>query len=122
MVVARIVNDLMLLRGNIGTSNAPFILSTCAENSFSYEGLCKALEQFADFEKKANSRVVQSEVLKGLSQEDIKRAGQGLILQDGCKGFFQKIMKNENLAAAVHILSYCWCGDLIRSAFSSGNP
>ncbi|XVF81069.1 hypothetical protein PTKIN_Ptkin15bG0126800 [Pterospermum kingtungense] len=88
-------------------------------NSFSYGGLCKALEQFADFEKKANSRVVQSGVLKGLNQEDIKRAGQGLILQDGCKGFFQKIMKNENLTAAVHILSYCWCGDLIRSAFSS---
>ena len=66
--------------------------------------------------------MVQSGVLKGLNQEDIKRAGQGLILQDGCKGFFQKIMKNENLTAAVNILSYCWCGDLIRSAFSSGNP
>ena len=66
--------------------------------------------------------MVQSGVLKGLNQEDIKRAGQGLILQDGCRGFFQKIMKNENLTTAVHILSYCWCGDLIRSVFSSGNP
>ena len=90
--------------------------------SFNYEGLCEALQQFADFEKAANSRVVQSGVLKGINQEDIKTAGQGLILQDGCKGFFQKILKNENLTAAVHILSYSWSGDLIRSAFSSGNP
>ncbi|XWS36501.1 hypothetical protein CRYUN_Cryun20dG0090100 [Craigia yunnanensis] len=96
------------------------ITPTETVKSFSYKGLREALEQFADFEKKANSRVVQSGVLKGLNQEDIKRAGQGLILQGGCKGFFHKIMKNENLNVAVHILSYCWCGDLIRSAFSSG--
>ncbi|XVF21500.1 hypothetical protein REPUB_Repub12eG0095400 [Reevesia pubescens] len=97
------------------------ITTTETVKSFSYEGLCEALEQFADFEKKANSRVVQSGVLKGLNQEDIKRAGQGLILQDGCKGFFQEIMRNESLTTSVHILSYCWCGDLIRSAFSSGD-
>ena len=87
---------------------------------FNYEGLCKALEQLSDFEKRANSRVVQSGVLKGLNLEDIKRAGQGLILQDGCTGFFQKILKNDNLKADVNVLSYCWCGDFIKSAFSSG--
>ncbi|XP_022758541.1 bifunctional TH2 protein, mitochondrial-like isoform X2 [Durio zibethinus] len=97
------------------------IIPTETVKSFSYESLYEALEQFANFEKKANSRVVQSGVLKGLNQEDIKKAGQGLILPDGCKGFFQKVMKNENLATAVHILSYCWCGDLIRSAFLSGD-
>ncbi|XVE77993.1 hypothetical protein DITRI_Ditri13aG0108400 [Diplodiscus trichospermus] len=97
------------------------ITPTETVKSFSYEGLFQALEQFANFEKAANSRVVQSGVLKGLNQEDIQRAGQGLIRQAGCKGFFQKIMENENLTAAVHILSYCWCGDLIRSAFSSGD-
>ncbi|RVX19417.1 Bifunctional TH2 protein, mitochondrial [Vitis vinifera] len=86
---------------------------------FNYEGLCKALEQLSDFEKRANSRVVQSGVLKGLNLEDIKRAGQGLILQDGCTGFFQKILKNDNLKADVNVLSYCWCGDFIKSAFSS---
>ncbi|XP_012085220.1 bifunctional TH2 protein, mitochondrial isoform X2 [Jatropha curcas] len=86
---------------------------------FNYEGLSKALEQLADFEKRANSRVIQSGVLKGLNLEDIKRAGQQLIFQDGCRGFFQKIVRNENVKADVHILSYCWCGDLIRSAFSS---
>ena len=87
---------------------------------FDYEGLHKALEQVAEFEKRANRRVVESGVLKGLYLEDIKRAGQRLILQDGCTGFFQKILKNDTLDTDVHVLSYCWCGDLIRSAFSSG--
>ena len=87
---------------------------------FDYEGLCKALEQLSDFEKRANSRVIESGVLKGLNLDDIKRAGERLILQDGCASFFQNIVKNESLIADVHILSYCWCGDLIRSAFSSG--
>lgn len=86
---------------------------------FDYEGLCNALEQLAAFERKANERVVESGVLKGLNVEDIKRAGQSLI-QDGCRSFFQKIVKNENLKADVHVLSYCWCNDLIVSAFSSG--
>ncbi|KAF2287546.1 hypothetical protein GH714_001233 [Hevea brasiliensis] len=40
-----------------------------------YEVLCKALEQLSDFERKANARVVESGVLKGLNLEDIKRAG-----------------------------------------------
>ncbi|KAA8538965.1 hypothetical protein F0562_025657 [Nyssa sinensis] len=87
---------------------------------FKYESLRKALEQLPDFEKRANLRVIESGVLKGLNLEDIKRAGERLILQDGCTGFFQSITKNENLNANIHVLSYCWCGDLIRSAFSSG--
>ncbi|KAJ9185775.1 hypothetical protein P3X46_005369 [Hevea brasiliensis] len=87
---------------------------------FNYEVLCKAIEQLSDFEQKANSRVIESGVLKGLNLEDIKRAGERLILQDGCTSFFKKIVKNENLNANIHVLSYCWCADLIRSAFSSG--
>ncbi|GAV82565.1 LOW QUALITY PROTEIN: hypothetical protein CFOL_v3_26016, partial [Cephalotus follicularis] len=87
---------------------------------FNYETLCKALEQLSDLEKWANSRVIESSVLKGLNVEDIKRAGERLILHDGCSSFFQKVVKNESLNANVHILSYCWCVDLIRSAFSSG--
>ncbi|XP_057965127.1 bifunctional TH2 protein, mitochondrial-like isoform X2 [Malania oleifera] len=96
------------------------IMPSETAHNFNYEGLCKALEQLSDFEKKANLRVVESGVLKGLNVDDIKRAGQRLILQDGCRGFFQKIVKDVNLEADVHVLSYCWCGDLIRSAFSSG--
>ncbi|CAL5406911.1 unnamed protein product [Camellia sinensis] len=95
------------------------ILLTDKVEKFDYEGLHKALEQLSDFEKRANSRVIESGVLKGLNLEDIKRAGERLILQDGCTGFFQSIINNENLNANVHVLSYCWCGDLIRSAFSS---
>ncbi|KAK9282287.1 hypothetical protein L1049_005201 [Liquidambar formosana] len=88
---------------------------------FNYEVLCNALEQFSDFEKRANSRVIQSGLLKGINLEDIKWAGQRLNLQDGCKWFFQKIVQNGNLETDVHVLSHCWCGDLIRSAFSSGD-
>ncbi|GMP21878.1 hypothetical protein CsSME_00000121 [Camellia sinensis var. sinensis] len=87
---------------------------------FNYEGLCKALEQLSNFEKKANSSVIESGVLKGLNLEEIKRAGERVKLQDGCTGFFERVVKNGNLNANVHVLSYCWCGDLIRSAFSSG--
>ncbi|OMO96044.1 Thiaminase-2/PQQ biosynthesis protein C [Corchorus olitorius] len=87
---------------------------------FNHEALHKALEQLSDFENRANTRVIESGVLKGLNLEDIKRAGERLILQDGCISFFQKIAKNENLNANIHVLSYCWCGDLIRAAFSSG--
>lgn len=59
-------------------------------------------------------------MLEGLHLEDIKRTGEHLILQDGCRGFFQKTLERENFKTDVHILSYCWCGDLIRSTFSSG--
>ncbi|CAN0903405.1 Bifunctional TH2 protein, mitochondrial [Linum grandiflorum] len=87
---------------------------------FNFEALCKALEQLSVFERRANSRVIESGVLKGLNLEDIKRAGERLLLQDGCSSFFQKIAGNDKLNLKVNVLSYCWCADLIRSAFSSG--
>ncbi|KAI4370229.1 hypothetical protein MLD38_018599 [Melastoma candidum] len=90
-------------------------------DEFNYENLIKAFIELSDFEKRANSRVIESGVLKGLNIEDIKRAGQKMILQDGCISFFQKLLKNENLAVKVHVLSYCWSGDLIRSALLSGD-
>ncbi|KAL5712080.1 beta ketoadipyl CoA thiolase [Ranunculus cassubicifolius] len=96
------------------------ILPSEKAKEFDHEGLCKALEQLSDFEKRANARVVESGLLRGMNQEDIKRAGEHLILQDGCIDFFKKITKDEELNKDVHILSYCWCADLIRSAFSSG--
>ncbi|KAK2402809.1 bifunctional TH2 protein, mitochondrial [Trifolium repens] len=89
--------------------------------NFDYKELSTALEQLSKFENKANNRVVESGVLKGINIEDIKRAGERLILQDGCTDFFRRVVKNENLNANVHVLSYCWCGDLIRSAFSSAD-
>ena len=33
----------------------------------------------------------------------------------------KRFLENDNLKADVHVLSYCWCGDFIRSAFSSGD-
>lgn len=96
------------------------LFSGFAVKEFNYEALHKALEQLSDFERRANSRVIESGVLKGLNLEDIKRTGERLILHDGCAEFFQKIVKKENLNANFHVLSYCWCGDLIRAAFSSG--
>ncbi|XP_031283834.1 bifunctional TH2 protein, mitochondrial-like isoform X2 [Pistacia vera] len=96
------------------------IVPSMKVEQFNYEALYNALEQLSDFEKRANSRVSESGVLKGVNLEDIKRAGERRILQDGCTTFFQKIVKNENLNANVHVLSYCWCGDLIRAAFSAG--
>ncbi|XP_045809010.1 bifunctional TH2 protein, mitochondrial [Trifolium pratense] len=89
--------------------------------NFDYKELSMALEQLSKFENSANNRVVESGVLKGINIEDIKRAGERLILQDGCTDFFRRVVKNENLNASVHVLSYCWCGDLIRSAFSSAD-
>jgi len=60
-------------------------------------------------------------MLKGLNLGDIKKAGERLMLNDGCKEFFQKLVKKkEMLTVDLHILSYCWCADLIRAAFSSG--
>ncbi|KAL8201969.1 hypothetical protein R6Q57_011116 [Mikania cordata] len=96
------------------------ILANQKVEEFDYEGLKKALEQLSEFERRANTRVIESNVLKGLNLEDIKRAGELLILHDDCIGFFQSITNNQNLNVNLNILSYCWCADLIRSTFSSG--
>ncbi|KAL8544537.1 hypothetical protein ACS0TY_004927 [Phlomoides rotata] len=90
------------------------------EAKFNYEKLRGALELLSDFEKKANLRVIESGVLKGLNVDDIKRAGERLNLQDGCTNFFLNAARNDNLNKNINVLSYCWCGDLIRSSFSSG--
>lgn len=96
------------------------VLSTDKGGEFIFEVLQKALESIADFEKRANARVINSGVLKGVNLEDIRKAGERIILQDGCTSFFQNIVHKGNLDVNLHVLSYCWCGDLIRSAFSSG--
>ncbi|XP_074576710.1 bifunctional TH2 protein, mitochondrial-like [Curcuma longa] len=96
------------------------LLSAGQAETFDYESLCKSIEKLSDFEKQANSRVIQSGLLKGLNLEDIKRTGERLILQDGCKDFFQKVITiKENFDADFHILSFCWCADLIRSSIAS---
>ncbi|MCL7044060.1 hypothetical protein MKW94_009784 [Papaver nudicaule] len=84
------------------------------------DGLRSALEQLSEFEKRANIRVIESGVLKGISLDDIKRAGEHMILQDGSINLLQKVFANDGLNASVHVLSYCWCSDLMRAAFSPG--
>ncbi|KAJ6803455.1 bifunctional TH2 protein, mitochondrial-like [Iris pallida] len=87
---------------------------------FDYDGLYKSLEVLSSFEKHANSRVVESGMLRGLNLDDIKRAGGRLKFRDGCSNFFQNIIKKkETMSVEFHVLSYCWCADLIRSAFSA---
>ncbi|KAJ0882255.1 putative thiaminase-2/PQQC, heme oxygenase-like, multi-helical, HAD superfamily [Helianthus annuus] len=89
---------------------------------FDFESLCNALAQLSDIENAANLRVDNSGVLKGLHMDDdIKWAAEHLIFQDGCLEFFREIEKRENVPIDAHILSYCWSGDLIRSAFNSGD-
>lgn len=86
---------------------------------FNFESLCKALGQLSELEKAANLRVASSGVLKGLHMDDIKWAAEHLVFQDGCLEFFREIEKSKDVAINAHILSYCWSGDLIRSAFRS---
>lgn len=98
-----------------------FLIYSAAAKTFNYESLYNNLEQISIFEKRANSRVIESGLLRGISLEDIKRVGELLVLQDGCKDFFQESVKmKEKINADFHVLSCCWCADLIRSAFSSG--
>lgn len=61
--------------------------------SLDYSQLYKSMEVLAEFEKLANSRVVDSGVLRGMNLEDIRKAGERLILQDGCKGSFRRLEK-----------------------------
>ncbi|GJR89837.1 bifunctional TH2 protein, mitochondrial-like protein [Tanacetum coccineum] len=89
---------------------------------FNFDSLCKALANLSDLENEGNLRVGRSGVLKGLHMDDIKWAGEHVKFQDGCIEFFKEIEKSKDVAAIdAHILSYCWSGDLIRSAFCSGD-
>ncbi|KAJ4836403.1 hypothetical protein Tsubulata_020969 [Turnera subulata] len=94
-----------------------FFLS--AVDQFSYDKVETGLEPFSILEKRANSRVVQSKVLKGLDLEGIKQVGGRQIFLDGSPIFFKKISQNENLIADINILSYSWCDEFIKSSFAS---
>ncbi|KAG5552480.1 hypothetical protein RHGRI_010534 [Rhododendron griersonianum] len=86
-----------------------------AVEEFNYEGLCRAIEQLSDFKKRANSRVIKSGVLKGLNLEDIKRAGEHLILQDGCKGDLRVRNVHSNELAYEDFIT---TGDIIKKVES----
>nr|GMD36822.1 probable aminopyrimidine aminohydrolase, mitochondrial [Ipomoea batatas] len=99
------------------------MLATEKAENFNYEGLQKAFEPLSDILKHLNSEVMKAGVLKGLKLEDIKRTGESWFYQNVCMDFmdfFQALIKNESLNADVHVLSYCWCDELIRSTLSAG--
>lgn len=131
IIKASKVNNLNDLKSTWSTLSSQFVegYEQCIESimlgetvkEFNYGSLCKALDQLSDFEKRANSKVVESGVLKGLHIEDVKWAGEHLVFRDGCRDFIQAIIKNKDLETDVHILSYGWSGDLIKSAFMMGN-
>ncbi|PKA58759.1 thiaminase (transcriptional activator TenA) [Apostasia shenzhenica] len=88
--------------------------------AFDMDDLYKHFEHLSEFEKQANSRVFESGVLRDMNIDDIKESGEHLKLQEGCASFLQKIvMQKKKMNAELHILSYCWCADLIRSALSA---
>ncbi|KAJ4836405.1 hypothetical protein Tsubulata_020975 [Turnera subulata] len=101
------------------TESIEKIMSSEKVDQFSYDKVETGLEPFSIIEKRANSRVVHSRVLKGLYLEGIKQVGGRQIFLEGSPVFFQKISRNENLTADIHILSYSWCDELIKSSFAS---
>ncbi|EXB46025.1 hypothetical protein L484_015886 [Morus notabilis] len=96
-------------------SGIPLVLG----KEYDYDDLRETLEQVAEIEKKANARVEKSGILTGLHLETIKLVGNHIVLHDGCRRFFQKIVKNGSSNIDVHVISQCWSSELIRSAFSS---
>ncbi|PON74680.1 heme oxygenase [Parasponia andersonii] len=95
------------------------VLSVMQEIEFDYESLCAVLEQVEMIEKWANANVEASGAFKDLSLEGIQEAGQNLVLHNGCREFFEKVMTKKDLSIDVHVITNCWSGNLIRSAFSS---
>eukprot|EP00252_Welwitschia_mirabilis_P021998 TRINITY_DN5814_c0_g1_i2.p1 TRINITY_DN5814_c0_g1~~TRINITY_DN5814_c0_g1_i2.p1 ORF type:complete len:297 (+),score=55.56 TRINITY_DN5814_c0_g1_i2:489-1379(+) len=90
------------------------------ENTFNYEGLLGCLQHVSQFEVDANSKVIELGVLRGINIDGIKKAGERLILRDGCANLFRQIpMKMDQINMDVHIISVCWSGDMIRACFSA---
>ncbi|MCL7023510.1 hypothetical protein MKW94_008899 [Papaver nudicaule] len=85
-------------------------------DGFDYEGLHDALAELSSCEERAVSRIFDSNLLNGISLEDIKQAGKSMILKNGCMDFFEKL---NSLDASVNVMS-CWSEDLTRSALSGG--
>ena len=78
------------------------------------------LELVSEAEENASERMENSGLLQGLTLERVKFVGKQIVLQDGCRRFFRKVLKNESPNIDVHVISDCLCSELIRSAFSSG--
>ncbi|KAL5562013.1 hypothetical protein UlMin_031760 [Ulmus minor] len=85
---------------------------------FNYEGITKALKEIGEFDKEATAKVEEFGLFKDLTLDNIRRIGQHLAVRNGCHSFLENIV--ENPRTDVHVLSYSWCDDLVKAAFSSG--
>lgn len=86
---------------------------------YDHAGLHHALELVLEAEEKASETMENSGLLRGLTLERVKFVGKHIVLQDGCRSFFRKIMENKCPNMDVLVISDCLCSELIRSAFSS---
>lgn len=86
------------------------------------QDLHNVLLQISEIDRRVKSRVIESGILYGVKFEDIQRVSELLTLQDGCVDYFHKLKGGESkIDAKIHIVSYCWSDDIIKSSFSSGN-
>lgn len=90
---------------------------------FNYEHVVKAIRPLSDFDKEANQSLIDSGLLQGLKFKQIAGLGQTLLLNSGCELFFESLLNNKKMEADAHILSYCWCADVIScSSLARGIP
>lgn len=83
------------------------------------EDLQELLKEMSEFEQKANARVEEAEVLKGLSPASIREAGNAMPLREGCSHFF-KHLGSEGFHVDTHILSVCWSRTFIEAVLEQG--
>lgn len=86
---------------------------------FTAEELQEFLKEMSEFEQKANARVEEAAVLKGLSLAAIQDAGKSMPLREGCSDFFKRLGSQE-VHVDTHMLSVCWSKTFIESVLEQG--
>lgn len=98
-----------------------FFFFVAATEEFDYEKLVKALKVVSKYEEVANMHITESGLLTGMNIEDIKSAASKMAFKDGCTKFFKSILETLGIQrVGIHIVSCCWCADVLRTAFSKG--
>ena len=88
--------------------------------AFTPDELQEFLKEMSDFEQRANARVEEAAVLKGLSLAAIQDAGKSMPLREGCSDFFKRLDSQE-AHVDTHILSVCWSKTFIEAVLKQGN-
>lgn len=71
------------------------------------------------FERRANLRVEDAGVLKGLSLANIHDSGRLMPLREGCSDLMRRLCARD-ANVDVHIISVCWSKTFIEGAFQKG--